>query len=118
MSTSTGPTMLAQIDTELQAIALKLQVGSGVANISALVATLLANVAVSDAVIDTLAAQVVTTDAVADTLTTNVATTTTEVTALQDATDSGTGVGLKATIPSGDTLTAFMVAAIALETGG
>ncbi len=52
------------------------------------------------------------------TLTTNIATSKTEVDALYDAGDAGTGIGPKASMEATKTLTAWFVDAIATETGG
>ena len=101
MSTSTGPTLLAQIDTELQSIQAKLRDGSATgSNLGALIATMVTNEAI--------------TNAVTDTLTTNVDTTNTVLDAL--VLGSGTGLGKITEVPLDDDLHTWIAAAIVTET--
>ena len=82
MTTSTGPTLLAQIDTELQSIQAKLRDGSATGGtIGGLIAT-------AKTVLDLI----------------------------NDSGQAGTGLGLKASIPSGADLETWLNAAIVTET--
>ena len=90
MTISTGPTLLAQIDTELQAIQVKLynNTASTTSTLAAHIATLKANIAITKAV---------------------------EV-LITDAGGAGTGLGLIAAVQGGTDLETWFNAAIVIET--
>lgn len=96
------PSLLTQIDTELQLIQAKLtdtaQTGS---NLAAIIATAVTNEATTNAVIDTL--------------TTNVDVTAALLVTLLDSGNAGTGLGPVASMQQAD-LTSFFVDAITAET--
>ena len=101
MQVANAPTLLAQIDTELQSIQAKLRDGSNTGtNLGALIATMVTNEAITNAVTDTLTTQIDTTNTVLDAL----------------VLSSGDGLGVIADVPLDDTLHVWIAAAIVTET--